>query len=287
MKKIVRLTESDIKRMVMEAVDAWEDSIYKKNQDQGFRNRYGIGQDWPHYDNEDYDNGIWQDDDGKCWTVYPGERQATCLDDEMNESRGLGYGLSDGEKRKVRDEHSDMRKHSHYTGRGVKGKPGEKSKKTYDIFKREGDKGNPWSKTLKKGGAADWVANMQDDKMNESVGRKTIRHTESELKNLIRESVKRVLNEEKYVFSCYIEGEGNYKTTVNDIRQLTPYIQKAKYWDISKGWNTSEPENLVAWGGEGGYWNNFLEKQDWAKEGVHWNKPSEKIAKLVLSKKKN
>ena len=163
MKKTIRLTESDIRRMVMETMDAWEDAINKKNQDQEFRHRYGIGQGWPHYDHEDYDNGIWQDDDGKCWTVYPGERQATCLDDEIYESRGLGYGLSDGEKHKVRDEHNDMRKDSHFTGRGVKGKPGEKSKKTYDIFKREGDKRNPWSKTLKKGGAADWVANMQDD----------------------------------------------------------------------------------------------------------------------------
>jgi len=84
----------------MESMDAWEDAIYKKNQDQGFRHRYGIGQDWPHYDNEDYDNGIWQDDDGKCWTVYPGERQATCLDDEMNESVGRKtIRLTEGELR--------------------------------------------------------------------------------------------------------------------------------------------------------------------------------------------
>ena len=117
--------------------------------------------------------------------------------------------------------------------------------------------------------------------------KKVVRLTESELKHMIMESAKRVLNEEKYVFHCYIEGEGNYNATVNDIRQLTPYIQKAKYWDISKGWNTTDAENLVAWGGEGGFWSNFLEKPDWAKEGVHWNKPSEKITKLVLSKKKN
>ena len=88
MKKTIRLTESDIRRMVMETMDAWEDAIYKKNQDKEFRHRYGLGQGWPHYDHEDYDNGIWQDDDGKCWTVYPGERQATCLDDEMNENVG-------------------------------------------------------------------------------------------------------------------------------------------------------------------------------------------------------
>lgn len=200
MKKVVRLTESDIKRMVMESMDAWEDAIYKNNQDQGFRHRYGIGQDWPHYDSEDYDNGIWQDDDGKCWTVYPGEREATCLDDEMNESRGLGYGLSDDEKRKVRDEYNGIgtRKYNHKHNRGVKIKPGEDAKKkAYDIFKREGDRRNPFSITSKKNtdGWAEWVANMQDDDTNESVGRKTIRLTESELKCIIRESVKRCINE--------------------------------------------------------------------------------------------
>lgn len=108
---------------------------------------------------------------------------------KINESHGLGYGMSDNEKRKVRDEHSDMRKHSHYTGRGVKQKPGEKAKKTYDILKREGDRGNPWSKTLKKGGAADWVANMQDDDTNESVERKTIKLTENDIRRMVMEAL--------------------------------------------------------------------------------------------------
>jgi len=95
------------------------------------------------------------------------------------------------------------------------------------------------------------------------------------------------LNESKYTFHCYIDGVGSYSTSVDDLDLLKPYIQKSKYWDVTKGMNTSDPNNLVAWGGEGGYWSNFLEKPDWAKEGVHWNKPNEEIKQMVLSKKKN
>ena len=117
--------------------------------------------------------------------------------------------------------------------------------------------------------------------------KKLIRLTEQDLHRIVKESVEKILNEGRYVFHCYIEGEGNYNATVDDLNQLRPYIKKAKYWDVTRGMNSSDPQNLVAWGGEGGPWNNFLEKPDWAKEGVHWNKPSENIVKLVLSKKKN
>ena len=117
--------------------------------------------------------------------------------------------------------------------------------------------------------------------------KQTIHLTESELKNVIKESIKSILKEERYVFDCYIEGKGHYNASVDDLNALKPYIEQAKYWAITKGWNSSEPENLVAWGGEGGYWNNVLEKPSWAKEGVHWNKPSERIASLILSKKEN
>ena len=118
--------------------------------------------------------------------------------------------------------------------------------------------------------------------------KKVIRLTESDLHAIVKETVNKILTESKeYAFHCYIKGEGNYNTTVDDLSLLKPYIQKAEYWDISRGWNTSDPQNLVAWGGEGGYWNNVLEKPEWAKEGVHWDKPSESMVKLILSKKKN
>lgn len=90
----------------------------------------------------------------------------------------------------------------------------------------------------------------------------------------------------QYLFHCYIEGQGNESMLVDDLNQIKPYIQKAKSWDITKGWNATDPNNLIAWGGEGGYWYDFLNKPEWAKEGVHWNKPSERERQLVLSKRK-
>lgn len=90
----------------------------------------------------------------------------------------------------------------------------------------------------------------------------------------------------QYLFHCYIEGQGNESMLVDDLNQIKPYIQKAKSWDVTKGWNATDPNNLIAWGGEGGYWYDFLNKPEWAKEGVHWNKPSERERQLVLSKRK-
>lgn len=91
----------------------------------------------------------------------------------------------------------------------------------------------------------------------------------------------------QYLFHCYIEGQGNENMLVDDLNQIKPFIQKAKCWDVTKGWNATDPNNLIAWGGEGGYWYDFLNKPEWAKEGVHWNKPSERERQLVLSKRKD
>lgn len=112
-------------------------------------------------------------------------------------------------------------------------------------------------------------------------------HRKGSLNRAFDES-KRHLREStgQYLFHCYIEGQGNESMLVDDLNQIKPYIQKAKYWDVTKGWNATDPNNLIAWGGEGGYWYNFLNKPDWAKEGVHWNKPSDRERQLVLSKRK-
>jgi len=112
-------------------------------------------------------------------------------------------------------------------------------------------------------------------------------HRKGSLNRAFDES-KRHLREStgQYLFHCYIEGQGNESMLVDDLNQIKPYIQKAKYWDVTKGWNATDPNNLIAWGGEGGYWYNFLNKPDWAEEGVHWNKPSDRERRLVLSKRK-
>jgi hypothetical protein len=112
-------------------------------------------------------------------------------------------------------------------------------------------------------------------------------HRKGSLNRAFDES-KRHLKEStgQYLFHCYIEGQGNESMLVDDLNQIKPYIQKAKYWDVTKGWNATDPNNLIAWGGEGGYWYYFLNKPEWAKEGVHWNQPSDRERQLVLSKRK-
>jgi len=112
-------------------------------------------------------------------------------------------------------------------------------------------------------------------------------HRKGSLNRAFDES-KRHLKEStgQYLFHCYIEGQGNESMLVDDLNQIKPYIQKAKYWDVTKGWNATDPNNLIAWGGEGGYWYDFLNKPEWAKEGVHWNQPSDRERQLVLSKRK-
>lgn len=94
----------------------------------------------------------------------------------------------------------------------------------------------------------------------------------------------------KYVFHYIGRPEkGNEVMCIDDLNDIKPYIKDALYWDVTKGNNSADPNNLVAWGckeGKGGYWYNFLNKPEWAKEGVHWNKPSERERQLVLSKRK-
>ena len=90
----------------------------------------------------------------------------------------------------------------------------------------------------------------------------------------------------KFVFHCYRQGPGYDTMLIDDLNEIKKYIGDAKYWDVSKGNNVTDPNNLIAWGGEGGFWYNFLNKPEWAKEGVHWNQPSDRERQLVLSKRK-
>lgn len=109
---------------------------------------------------------------------------------------------------------------------------------------------------------------------------------EKQLRNIIKESVKKILKETigKMVLRYYIPRVGWNTMHVNSIEEAKPYIKDAIYWDISKGNNTSEPENLVAWAGDGGYWSNYINKPSWATEKT-WSQPSQRIIDLILSKK--
>ena len=96
---------------------------------------------------------------------------------------------------------------------------------------------------------------------------------------IVKESVKRVIKESlnSYAFHCYIPGLGNTAMLIDNISDAFPYINKAEYWDITKGSNSSEPSNLVAWGGESGYWSNIMNDPE----------TNTRLKELILSKKKN
>ena len=112
-----------------------------------------------------------------------------------------------------------------------------------------------------------------DDTMAEN--KKRIR----KIDRIVKESVKRVIKESlnSYVFHCYIPGLGNESMLIDNISDAFPYINKAEYWDITKGSNSSEPSNLVAWGGESGYWSNIMNDPE----------TNTRLKELILSKKKN
>lgn len=155
-----------------------------------------------------------------------------------------------------------------------------------DAYKK-GEMKNPSSK-IKKAAKGMSMSDVKDfaetkhkglpEKVEENMEKRIIRMTESDLHNLVKESVERILKESfgNYVFYCYTPGIGNDSMLIKKPNDALKYIQNAKYWDITKGSNTSELENLVAWGGEGGYWSNIL--QDTKNEGLR---------QYILSKKKN
>ena len=115
---------------------------------------------------------------------------------------------------------------------------------------------------------------------------------ESRLNKIIKESIKKVLKEDfgdgydGYVLHAYIPGLGNKCTLIKSLDDAKKYISNAEYWDITKGSNSSELSNLIAWGGEGGYWYNVVNKPAWATGGT-WKKLSDSQIQYILSKKQN
>ena len=89
---------------------------------------------------------------------------------------------------------------------------------------------------------------------------KRIRLTESDIHRIVKESVNKVLKESlnSLTLHMYTPGVGNTTMNINSVEDVYPYIDTAEYWDVTNGPNSSEPSNLVAWGGEGGYWANLL-----------------------------
>lgn len=70
----------------------------------------------------------------------------------------------------------------------------------------------------------------------------------------------------RYVFHCHRPSSGNDAMVINDLNKIKPFIGNASYWDVTKGDNSSEVQNLVAWGGRGGYWANIVENPNTSPE---------------------
>lgn len=121
--------------------------------------------------------------------------------------------------------------------------------------------------------------------------KRRIRLSESKLHRIIKETVLRVLNENddafegtemgmpkmrsyfnsqpkrklgygmsspSYLLNYYSSTLGNGSMLIEHPSEAQPYIKQSYYWDITNGSNSSEIENLVAWGGVDGYWYNVL-----------------------------
>lgn len=120
---------------------------------------------------------------------------------------------------------------------------------------------------------------------------KQISLSETQLKNTIYKTIASMLKEEfdlsalhpnkvsNYVFHYMSRTMGNGQMHIDNPLKLKNlgFLQNVDYWDVSSGNNTSEVSNLVAWGGEHGYWYNVL------------NNPRTlpRIKNEILSKKKD
>lgn len=83
--------------------------------------------------------------------------------------------------------------------------------------------------------------------------------TESQLRNIIKETVKNTLAES--LNSIVVRYDSPTKgrnqmlaKSLQDAQNLIP--SDATYFDISKGSNAADSENLLSWGGKNGYWDN-------------------------------
>lgn len=115
-----------------------------------------------------------------------------------------------------------------------------------------------------------------------------IRLSESKLREIVRESVKRVINErreKRYIYQCYCPySESGFCDSINEIQDL---ISKSSYWDLSRNYgstNITDPKNLVAWGGKGGYWYNVLHEDEFLPERLR-TKLSDEMKEYILSKR--
>ena len=97
-------------------------------------------------------------------------------------------------------------------------------------------------------------------------------------------------------FRSISEGSGWDNFIVRNVKWVLDRIPKASYWELTTGWNSSLVENLIAWGGNGGYWSAKLlsiedeieeEKQNDSAFSQSRIDHLNKIAEKIRSKKIN
>ena len=89
--------------------------------------------------------------------------------------------------------------------------------------------------------------------------KKIITLTEQDLHKIVEKSVKELINENLNDIMVVYNSptKGNNRMLVKSLKDAYAAIPSdATYFDITKGSNSSEEENLINWGGKNGYWDN-------------------------------
>lgn len=140
--------------------------------------------------------------------------------------------------------------------------------------------------------------------------KKNVSLNETQLRNTIYKTIASMLKEEfdlsalhpnrvsNYIFHYMSRTMGNGQMHVDNPLKLKNlgFLKNVDYWDVTSGNNTSEVSNLVAWGGERGYWYNVLnnpqtppqvkneilaKKKDWGENTLEENKNTDTNKKVI------
>lgn len=149
---------------------------------------------------------------------------------------------------------------------------------------------------------ADSERNLNSESVRRKISRivreaqyRAVANEREKFKKILRESTARAsrmmvegMDDFKYIFE-FQSDTGQHQVGINDLNDIKKCNASGiTYWAVydNSKWNFSEPDSLIAWGGEGGYWHNKVNKPAWVTDD-NWNKPDEKTMKMIMSKKKD
>lgn len=94
------------------------------------------------------------------------------------------------------------------------------------------------------------------------------------LSEIIKESI---LDEARMKFCVTYFNKVWNKILTNDWKKVVSSepVSGATYWDVTdmNSYNTSEPDSLIAWHGEGGYWANKYDISKHPEKCGKWDRP--------------